>query len=235
MNEQEHYSTANLSHPLQDVHRERSHAPDLYRYRVAEALLPENIAGKRVFELGGGIAEFSRRMREHGVEPSFVDLNDRNVERARQLGFAAYQMDLNAGLAPFADASFDGVVMLEIIEHVVASEFLLAECCRVLRPSGFLILSTPNFAFLPNRMRVLGGRLSIDEGYHYRFFTLDVLRRRLADAGFAVVAEAHSAPMVGVNFVVNRMLKKKRRHMRVPRVMSALLAQTLMIRAEKIG
>lgn len=46
---------------------------------------------------------------------------------------------------PFETASFDAVVLTEVIEHVLAGRegALLAEAARVLRPGGSAILSTP--------------------------------------------------------------------------------------------
>jgi SAM-dependent methyltransferase/spore maturation protein CgeB len=43
----------------------------------------------------------------------------------------------------FPDASFDTVLMGEIVEHSPDSSPLLAEAARVLRPSGLLVLTTP--------------------------------------------------------------------------------------------
>lgn len=224
---------ANVDDPRQDIHKERRHDANLYRYKVAEELLSPNCRNTRVLELGGGVAEFSRRMKEKGIIVEFADGNQHNVTKARDLGIRARQLDLNNGLAPFPTGRFDGVVMLEVIEHVVAAEFLLEEIHRVLKPNGFLILSTPNFAFVFNRLRVLAGRLSHDEGYHYRFFTVRTLRERLSKAGFVLERSAHSMPAFVLNFIRRRILHLSRVHVRVPDILAPIFALTLMVRAQK--
>lgn len=223
----------NIAHPQQDVHRERIHAPTLYRYRIAEQLLPVPATGLSVLELGGGIAELSRRMKVRGVKVTFVDLSEHNIHKAQAAGFKAHQLDLNLGLPVFDDEQFDGVVMLEIIEHVVAAEFLLAEVSRVLKPGGFVILSTPNFAFLLNRLRILSGKLSQDEGYHYRFFTAKALTQRLKAVGLMVEQTAHNMPAFGLNLIRNKIFGRPRAHIRIPKPLSPIFAQTLMVRARK--
>ena len=45
---------------------------------------------------------------------------------------------------PFADASFDLVLAFEVIEHLEHWEEMLREARRVLKPSGVLLVSTPN-------------------------------------------------------------------------------------------
>jgi SAM-dependent methyltransferase len=45
---------------------------------------------------------------------------------------------------PFADASVEVVVNLQVIEHLWNQPGFLRECARVLRPAGTLIVSTPN-------------------------------------------------------------------------------------------
>lgn len=52
----------------------------------------------------------------------------------------------NAIKLPFADASFDLVTSFETIEHVDDQDAMLAEIRRVLKPSGFLLLSSPDRA-----------------------------------------------------------------------------------------
>ena len=45
---------------------------------------------------------------------------------------------------PFADASFDAVTMFDLLEHVPDDRKAISEALRVLRPQGFLLISTPN-------------------------------------------------------------------------------------------
>jgi methionine biosynthesis protein MetW len=224
----------NTADPRQDVHVERMHDPNLLRYRIAEALLPTESQGLAVLELGGGIAELSRRMMRRGMEVTFVDLSEQNIRKARALGLEAHRLDLNSGLAEFPEKRFDCVVILEVIEHIVAAEALLSEISRVLKPGGSVVLSTPNFAFLPNRLRILFGRLSIDEGYHYRFFTVKSLRRQLADAGISVERTAHTSPAVGLNFFWNRLLGRPRIHVGVPDWLASLFAHTLIVKGRRV-
>ena len=45
---------------------------------------------------------------------------------------------------PFADVSFDAVVCMEVLEHVLDPAAVVAEAARVLRPGGVFIFSGPN-------------------------------------------------------------------------------------------
>jgi ubiquinone/menaquinone biosynthesis C-methylase UbiE len=45
---------------------------------------------------------------------------------------------------PFANASFDRIYLLDVIEHIVNYTVLLQEATRVLRPGGNLMISTPS-------------------------------------------------------------------------------------------
>ena len=227
------FANVNLDDPRQDVHKSRLVRPTLNRFRVAERLASQFKLGGQVLEIGGGAGEFSQRLRDLGFAVTFVDLSPSNVARAEQLGFPAHQIDLNHGLPGIPDASYNGVVMLEIIEHVVAAENLLSEVYRVLRPGGYLILSTPNFAYWINRLQILAGRLSHDEGYHFRFFTPSILESRLRKAGLRIVKTHHTTPALGLNLVRRLAGHSQRIHLRVPRLIAPLLAHTLVVCAQK--
>jgi SAM-dependent methyltransferase len=53
---------------------------------------------------------------------------------------------------PFSDGEFDAVLCIEGIEHVNNRHLLLSELRRVLRPDGFLILTTPNLLSVRARL-----------------------------------------------------------------------------------
>lgn len=58
---------------------------------------------------------------------------------------------------PFRDGVFDLCAQLDVIEHVANTDKLLSEAYRILRPSGYLIISTPNLASFFERIVLLLG------------------------------------------------------------------------------
>lgn len=80
--------------------------------------------------------------RVHGVEVS-----EMRIERCRNIGWRnARFLEIGAPM-PYADASFDIVNMLEVIEHVPAglADALISDVRRVLRRNGLLLITTPNY------------------------------------------------------------------------------------------
>ena len=81
---------------------------------------------------GGPLADRIGRLRDARLV--HVDLDP-----ARAPDVVADVQDLGC----FADASFDAVFLMEVLEHVPAPDAALSEVHRVLAPGGRLVLSTP--------------------------------------------------------------------------------------------
>ncbi len=89
----------------------------------------------------------------------------------------------NLAALPVADAAIDTLVSLQVIEHVWDHPQFLAECVRVLRPGGLLVLSTPN------RLTFSPGASGADRPlnpFHTHEFTAAELVRLVSGAGLAV-------------------------------------------------
>jgi cyclopropane fatty-acyl-phospholipid synthase-like methyltransferase len=113
-------------------------ALDRFDIRFARTMwVYDNVrAGSDVLELGCG-AGMLALLKRKGVTLTGVDLSDECAVAARHNG---YDATFSAGLSslPFADASFDYVVSLDVLGHIEAEEkdAVLAEVKRVLRPGG---------------------------------------------------------------------------------------------------
>lgn len=85
---------------------------------------------------------------------------------------------------PFQDASFDGVVCLEVIEHVAAPQRVIAEIQRVLRPGGRGWISMP-FLYPVH-----------DAPFDFQRYTEFGLRRDVVGVGLEITALRRSLPAV---------------------------------------
>jgi SAM-dependent methyltransferase len=109
--------------------------------------------------------------------------------------------DVSTETFPLPDAAADIVLCNEVIEHFdQGAEHCLAECRRVLRPDGLLILTTPNRNNLANRLRRLFGRPEYvpEKGLagkqlHHHEYSMEELCRVVQVAGFQVSASRYLA------------------------------------------
>lgn len=86
-----------------------------------------------------------------------VDYSQYRLAKARELPFAFKQANIETEGLPYDPQAFDLVYAAELIEHLVNPDYFLEECWRVLKPDGYLLISTPNLQAWYNRfLFVLG-------------------------------------------------------------------------------
>lgn len=74
-----------------------------------------------------------------------IDVSAQAIRQASELGLQNCHFQVYSGSRfPYPSATFDLVVLVEVLEHVPAKEELLREIQRVLKPGGRLFLTTPN-------------------------------------------------------------------------------------------
>jgi methionine biosynthesis protein MetW len=137
---------------------------------VAELVPP----GSRVLDLGCGNGELlallrdTRRCTGYGVE-----IADDNVLACTRRGVDVIQLNLEDGLAMFEDQSFDVVLQLDTMQHLKNTERMLRETARVGRIG---IVSFPNFAHWPNRLRIVTGRMPVTKTLPYEWYDTPNIR-----------------------------------------------------------
>jgi SAM-dependent methyltransferase len=76
----------------------------------------------------------------------------------RVVKFESSHFNIESEPFPFPDQEFDVVLFCEIIEHLLLDPVtVLLEIKRVLKPNGYLILTTPNVSRLENVARMISG------------------------------------------------------------------------------
>lgn len=89
----------------------------------------------------------------------FNDVSGLCSRHERMLDAKIRQANLDTDRLPFLDNSFDLVLFSEVLEHLLGHpRLVLAECARVLRPGGKLLITTPNAVALKRRLTVLTGK-----------------------------------------------------------------------------
>jgi len=95
---------------------------------------------------------------------------------------------------PYGNETFDGIVFCEVLEHLTADPMVaLIEMHRVLKPSGWLVVTTPNAAWYENIARLWQARNIYPPysahgpyGRHNREYTLPELQSLLEWLGFDI-------------------------------------------------
>ena len=137
---------------------------------IAELVPP----GSRVLDLGCGNGELLAHLRWHrGCSGYGIEIADDNVLACAQRGVDVIQLNLEDGLAIFEDRSFDVVLQLETLQHLRNTEKMLRETARVGRIG---IVSFPNFAHWPNRLRVATGRMPVTKALPYEWYDTPNIR-----------------------------------------------------------
>jgi SAM-dependent methyltransferase len=149
------------------------------RHEVAYSALLPFCAGATVLDAGCGEGYGADRLA--GVARYVVGL-DYDAATVAHLARTYPRLGVvraNLAALPLATGSADVVASLQVIEHLWDQPAFLAECRRVLRPAGTLLLSTPN------RLTFSPGNAAANP-YHARELSPEELVELIESAGFEV-------------------------------------------------
>ena len=109
----------------------------------------KNLKDLKVLDVGCGGGILTEGLAAQGASTTGIDLASDTLETARQHSAASnlsidYQEIAVEVLAEKKPESFDVVTCMEMLEHVPDPNSIVAACSTLLKPSGFIFLSTLN-------------------------------------------------------------------------------------------
>lgn len=142
-------SLAEIRRSFDEAAADEEHFPSTIDPRIYHVQLIleyfEDLAGKRVLDVGCGKGRFSRVVKGRHPEAEVVafDLSE------AMLRYVLPEIHRCAGTMtalPFASGAFDCVYATESLEHAVAIDVAVADMCRALKPGGKLVIIDKNAA-----------------------------------------------------------------------------------------
>jgi SAM-dependent methyltransferase len=152
------------------------------RHEVVYQRLMERCAGRDVLEAGSGEGYGADLIANVARQVIGLDYDDSAVAHVRARYPRVDMRQGNLAELPLDDGAVDVVVNFQVIEHLWDQGQFVDECARVLRPSGVLLMSTPN------RITFSPGRDTPINPFHTRELNAAELTELLTDSGFRVEA-----------------------------------------------
>jgi 2-polyprenyl-3-methyl-5-hydroxy-6-metoxy-1,4-benzoquinol methylase len=152
--------------------------------------------GKKLLDVGCYDGTYSKLFLDSGNDVYGLEASRMAVREAKKKGIKATVADLETTF-PYKNQYFDTIHAGEVIEHLYNTDIFIKECKRVLKPSGRLIITTPNTLSLPRRIVYLFGKgnfldpsnsVSLEGRAvgHIRYFTFETLIKFLAYHGMVL-------------------------------------------------
>ena len=153
---------------------------------------------KKILDIAAGVGVVGKRI--HEKYPCYMLCNDISTEsikslKSSKLNTISFDLDDSKVSFPFADDSFDSVISLATIEHIINLDHHMNEIKRILSKNGHLYLSAPNYNgihfVLPFLFKGKAFHNPMNEGIdkyefyaHVRYFTHNTLVEFIESFGF---------------------------------------------------
>lgn len=145
----------------------------------------------RVLDVGCGSGYDTLELMQSGANVVGIDLSERALRQAASADVSSVRATPLA--YPFADETFDVVVMSQVLEHLTDPLAALESTRRILRPGGKLLVLAPNSRSL--QRRVFGSRwVNWHLPYHLWHFDAQSATRLIERAEFRVTRASTVSP-----------------------------------------
>ena len=187
------------------------------RHRVFPEIF-ESREHRKILDISAGVGFVAKRIQEQykvpGGDVQLIcnDLSPTCLRILKQRGLQAVSFDLDNAheTLPFSDGSFDAIICLATIEHLINCDRFLEELFRLLSEDGRLYLSAPNYSGLPYLIpfirsgKTFHDPLGKDSRYefyaHVRYFTYRSLCELSTSFGFHLDATYLCTPSESTHY-----------------------------------
>lgn len=159
--------------------------------------------GDRAIDIGAGAGRHSFELYRRGADVTAFDRSADDMKAVAEM-FAAMELEgevpadaracAEVGDAlelPYADETFDVVLISEVLEHVPQDVRAIEEFTRVLKPGGVAAITVPRW-FPEKICWALSDAYHEVEGGHIRIYKADELAAKLTAAGLTIRGRDHA-------------------------------------------
>ena len=198
-----------IAHKLKNLPLEY-HDPWWRNSRILNLIekLEIDLDNKNTLDLGCAQGWLERSLFERGITNSKIqgwDYVDIRAEKGNYRKKWIHKIvDLSENWP--SDEKFDTIFALEIIEHMIDTDYFLENCKKISANNSYIVFSTPNIASLRSRLKLLFGKYPDSMEYrniihHVRMYTVPTIKSHLESHDFDVIK------CIGVNFLPMRFHK----------------------------
>ncbi len=151
----------------------------------------------RVLEIGCGGGEFLASFRDRGWKTLGVEPGRQHAEQARRRGIEVIERPLTDDLIKHL-GSFDAVLLIHVLEHMIDPEEMLRMIHKLLKPGGIFFCEVPNdFSPLQEAAVAVRGLRPwwVVLPDHLNYFSVSTLSAFVAGNGFDVVVRTTDFPV----------------------------------------
>lgn len=153
-----------------------------------------DIHNQKVLDIGCATGYIGAVLKKQGNYVVEIDIIKKDIVKAKKILDEAYVFDIETGNTIILGKNYDLIIMVEVIEHLFDPEKAISRFLPLLKPDGKILISTPNFVHLYNRLKVLLGILEYEEETvinksHIHFFTYVTFKKLIIQLNLKIIAE----------------------------------------------
>lgn len=160
---------------------------------------------RRILDVGTGTGSNLRAMKARGHLVTGMTISWEEAVECSRGGFQVVVADAAQPHLPFADQSFDGVLLSHVLEHLQEPASLLAALRPLVAEGGAIYVALPNAVHYKQRWEFMRGRFRYSETgimdqTHLRFFDIGSARLLIEGAGYRIADQRVSGavPSLGL-------------------------------------